>query len=252
MIYQSLNSKPQPKTSSVKIEGLVVCVGFSDILAYTLPNNKSLFNNLVVVTDTKDTDTERLCHIYNVKCVKTDIFYKEGAKFDKGAGINEGLKYLDLDGFVWLWDADIWIHPHSMKQLKKIHLNPQHLYGCDRILIESFKDWTEFIQMPDVFKDDWMLHLSNYKIGSRLTFHWQGEHWHCLGFTQIFNPKGSDIYNYPSNTDASQSDLIFSSLWHRSRRTFLPEIIVVHLEEGESMTGKTWKGRKDKNFKIQE
>ena len=155
MKYQSLNSKSQPKTSSVKIEGLVVCVGFSDILAYTLPNNKSLFNNLVVVTDTKDKDTERLCHIYNVKCIKTDIFYKEGAKFDKGAGINEGLKHLDLDGFVWLWDADIWIHPHSMKQLKKIHLNPQHLYGCDRILIESFKDWTEFIKMPDVFKDDW-------------------------------------------------------------------------------------------------
>ena len=70
MKYQSLNSKSQPKTSSVKIEGLVVCVGFSDILAYTLPNNKSLFNNLVVVTDTKDKDTERLCHIYNVKCIK--------------------------------------------------------------------------------------------------------------------------------------------------------------------------------------
>lgn len=239
---------PEP---SKKIECVTVCVNYSDILAYTLPNNRTLFNNYIVVTDKKDSATKRLCQIYNVKCIETDVFYG-GAKFDKGAGINEGLKHLDMDGYVVQLDADIWIHPQSFRQLKALTLNPQCIYGCDRIMIESFREWIRFLQMPDIYQGDWILMLDKFKVGSRLSYYWQNEMWHVLGYFQLWNPSGSDVYNYPSYDDASQSDIIFSRNWHRTRRVFLPEVAVLHLEEGSSMTGKNWQGRNNKNFGINE
>lgn len=249
MNYQPVPSKTNLETKSFSVEAVVVCINYSDILAFTLPNNKAFFSKMVVVTDTKDLETKKLCDIYNVKCVQTDVFYKNGAKIDKGAGITEGLKHLSMDGFVCQLDADIWLHPYSMKLLNSLNLNPQFLYGCDRIMIESFKDWIDFFQLPDLYEDNWLLNLSKYTIGSRLVFNHTGDNWHVLGFFQMWNPKGSNVYTYPSNTDASQSDLIFSSKWHRSRRILIPELVAIHLEEGKSMTGKNWGGRATKNFK---
>lgn len=248
--YNFQDEKIQEKKDKYKIEAVIVCVNYSDILAHTLPNNKHLFNRIVVVTDTKDNDTKRICNIYNVKCVMTDVFYDNGNKIDKGAGISEGLKYLDLDGYIVQLDADIWVHPYSMKLLRDLNLNPQCLYGCDRIMIESFKSWSDFIQLPDIFRDNWLINLSKYKLGARISFNHTGDNWHCLGFFQMWNPNGSGITVYPSSDNVAQSDIIFSSLWHRSRRILMPEVIVVHLEEGVSMTGKNWNGRKEKNFKV--
>ncbi len=248
-MYHAVNSNKKENSVNTKIECVIVSINYSDILAYTLPNNRQLFNKVVVVTDTKDKDTKRLCDIYGVKCVQTDIFYENGNKIDKGAGITEGLKYLDMDGYVMQLDADIWIHPYSFKLLRSLKLNPQFLYGCDRIMIESFKDWSDFIQMPDIYKENWLIDLSRYTIGSRISFNHTGDNWHVLGFFQMWNPKTSGVYCYPSNNDVSQSDLIFSSSWHRSWRVLLPEVVVVHLEEGKSATGKNWLGRKSKNFK---
>jgi hypothetical protein len=72
----SLN--PAPLNSAVQIEAVVVCVNYSDFLAYTLPANRSQFNNMVVVTDTKDEATVAICNKYNVRCVQTDAFYGGG------------------------------------------------------------------------------------------------------------------------------------------------------------------------------
>ena len=36
------------------LEGIIVCVNYSDFLAHTLPYNKTHFDNLIVVTDTKE------------------------------------------------------------------------------------------------------------------------------------------------------------------------------------------------------
>lgn len=248
-MYLPVESNNKPNSKNTKIECVIVSINYSDILSYTLPNNKWLFNKIVVVTDTKDKDTKRLCDIYGVKCIQTDVFYSSGKKIDKGAGITEGLKHLDLDGYVVQLDADIWIHPYAMKLLRSLNLNPQCLYGCDRLMIESFNDWADFIVMPDIYKENWLINLSRFKLGARISFNHTGDNWHVLGFFQMWNPSTSGIYEYPSHNDVSQSDLVFSALWHRSRRILLPEVIVVHLEEGKSMTGSNWQGRKTQNFK---
>lgn len=234
------------------INCVIVCVNYADILAHTLPHNKQFFKRFLIVTDTKDEDTVKLCRNYQVEYIQTDIFYEKGNKFDKGAGINLGLNHLGIakskDWFLQM-DADIWLHPFAMKQLFALKLDESKVYGCDRIMVESFKDWVKFLQNPSIWNDDfWLMELSKFRIGSRLTFYWIGDFWNVLGFFQLWNPYGAEVWYYPSFNDASQSDIIFSQLWKRQDRLFIPEILVVHIEAEASETGKNWQGRATKLF----
>lgn len=230
------------------IEAVIVCVDYADVLAHTLPNNFKYFEKTVVVTHPTDFATKRICQIYGVEVVETELFYETGDIFNKGAAINEGLKHLSMNNWVLHLDADIWLHPFAIQQLNYLKLNPQFLYGCDRIMIESFVEWIKFLEMPDLYKENWLLELSNFKIGSRITQYYNGNMWQPLGFFQLWNPKGSNIYEYALNTDASKSDIEFASKWNRGRKSLIPEVIAIHLEEGESQSGSNWKGRTTPKF----
>ena len=222
-------------------------MNYSDILSHTLSRNKEYFD-ITVITTPEDKKTQRLCEIYGVRCLKTNAFYD--GDFNKGKAINEAIQTLCLTPDTWVLhlDADIWLHPQAIQSLYSLKLNPLNLYGVDRIMIESFREWSNFVSMPDVYEGNWLLNLSRFKVGSRITQYWSGQNWQVLGFFQLWNPFWSNIYHYPSSNDSSQSDIVFSSLFKRENRILLPEVMAVHLENGESQTGKNWKGRKVLNF----
>ena len=88
------------KMGKLHVEGVIVCVNYSDMLAHTLAAAKAQFNRLVVVTDTKDDATKNLCEYHHVECVRTDVFYENGDKFNKGKAINAGLARLSRKGWV--------------------------------------------------------------------------------------------------------------------------------------------------------
>lgn len=231
------------------LEAVIVSVNYSDILAHTLSHNKQFFDKIVVVTDTKDYLTYNLCKNLQVECIQTDVFYNKGSKFDKGAGITEGLKRLSQSDWVVQMDADIWLHPFCMTQLRHLNLSAANIYGCDRIMIESFNDWIKFLNEPNVWNPDfWMLNIDKFKIGSRLTFYWNGDAWNVLGFFQMWHPSMTGMNTYPSFNDASSSDIVFSQMWPRQRRVLIPELLAVHIEQGQSQTGKNWKGRTNLDF----
>lgn len=58
------------------LEAVTVCVDYSDILALTIPYNKSVIDNWVIVTSTADKKTQGLCDYHKVKCITTDVFYE--------------------------------------------------------------------------------------------------------------------------------------------------------------------------------
>ena len=234
-----------------ELHAVVVCVNYADFLAHTLPNNFKYFNSYTVVTDTKDKETKRICEIYGVKCIQTDAFYENGAKFNKAKGINAGINSLDINPISWVLhlDADIWLHPLAMNTLRSLYLDPRKLHGCDRIMLESYKDYADFVTNPDIYKNDWLINLSRYKIGARITQYWQGEHYQVLGFFQLWNPHFSKIRNYPEESNgADKTDLQFSKKWDRSQRNLIADFIAVHLENEISQTGSNWYGRKTKRF----
>mgnify|MGYP007095246455 CR=1 FL=1 len=54
------------------LECVTVCVNHADILRITIPQNRHLFDNWVIVTSPEDKETQDLCKYYKVHHVVTD------------------------------------------------------------------------------------------------------------------------------------------------------------------------------------
>jgi hypothetical protein len=234
----------------MKLEAVIVCVNYSDFLSHTLPSTKNQFDNLVVVTDLKDLETKKLCEYYNVKCIQTDVFYENGDTFNKGKGINEGLRHLDQNGWVLHIDADIYLPPQTRTILENLPLDSSKIYGADRLMCPSYEEWKLFESSPTPIQDSWIfVHLTRFPVGVRLceykTYHGGYE---PIGYFQLWNPLVSNIFTYPNKHGfADRTDVLHCKKWPRAKRELLPEIIVIHLES-ESGFGLNWKGRTTAQF----
>ena len=239
------------------LEGLVICVDYSDFLAHTLPHNKTHFDNLIVVTDTKDEKTKKLCEFHHVRCVQTDIFYENGNSFNKGAAIDYGLSLLENKDWVIHLDADIYLPPLTRSILENIPLETHKIYGADRLMCPSYEKWTEFLNDPQKIQEGWVyIHMDAFPIGVRLAeYNNKDAGYEPIGYFQLWNPKGSGVFNYPTEHDyCDRTDVLHCKKFARKDRELLPEIIVIHLEsEGLSVgsMGKNWKGRKTRLFESQ-
>jgi glycosyltransferase involved in cell wall biosynthesis len=236
------------------LEGIIICVNYSDFLSHTLPHNKSQFDNLIVVTDKKDEKTKWLCEYYNVRCLQTDIFYENGDKFNKGAAINEGLKHLSRKGWVLHLDSDIYLPPKTRNILNNLELDPYKIYGADRLMCPSYEKWMEFLDNPLKIQEGWVyVHLNAFPIGVRLAeYENKNAGWEPLGYFQLWNPMHSGVHGYPTEHGfADRTDVLHAKKWERKHRELLPEIVVIHLDsEGLTVNqmGKNWYGRKTNLF----
>lgn len=233
----------------MKIYAVTVCVNYSDFLAHTLPHNKHLFDRYVVVTDTKDHKTKKLCEHYNIHCVQTDVFYENGAIINKGKGINEGLKHLPKDGWCVHLDADIWLPPLTKEILGRIELDPSCIYGIDRMMCPTHDEWIKYQTDPKPIHEGWVfVHPTAFPMGVRIA-QYKGEGYLPIGFFQMWNPAGSGVYEYPDAHGAvDRSDVIFAKRWKRSKRGFIPEVIGIHLDSENADMGTNWEGRKTARF----
>lgn len=236
------------------LEAVIVCVNYSDFLAHTLPFNKVHFDRLVVVTDRKDDKTKKLCEYHHVECVQTDAFYAEGSKFNKGKGINAGLNVLSRKGWVLHLDADIYLPPLTRKILENIELDPQYLYGIDRMMCPTYKEWVKFIENPRLTHEGWIyIHPNIFPMGVRIA-EYMSKGYEPIGFFQLWNPITARIFWYPEEHGAAdRTDVQFAKKWHRGKRALIPEIIGIHLDS-EALNlkemGKNWNGRKTELFKL--
>ena len=237
---------------SLYLEAVTVCVDYSDFLAHTLPHNKQMFDNYVVVTDKKDTKTKLLCEHYKVKCIQTDAFYENGDKINKGKGINEGLKELSKTGWVLHIDADIYLPPLTRDILEKIPFDPKGLYGVDRMMCPSYEEWQEYVNDPKPLHESWVyVHMTAFPVGVRIAQYY-GEGYYPIGYFQMWNPRGSGVFNYPKVHGAvDRSDVIFAKSFQRQNRHLIPELTCIHLDS-ENLNlkdmGKNWDGRKTAQF----
>lgn len=238
------------------IEAVVVCVNYSDFLAYTLPANKSQFNNMVVVTDTADMGTVSLCEKYNVRCIQTDAFYENGEKFNKAAGINVGLQALQRKEWVVHLDADIFLPPLTRYILEKTPLDRFKIYGIDRLMCSSYDDWIEYAEGPRSVHEHWAFtHLNLFPTGSRLVQY--GDYldedvpdgWVPIGFFQMWYPSATNTHVYPGQHGAAdRTDVLHAKQYNRAHRELIPELVAIHLDSEEVAMGTNWSGRKTARF----
>jgi hypothetical protein len=242
------------------VEAVVVCVNYADFLAHTLPASKGLFNNMVVVTDLGDADTARVCNKYNVRCIQTNAFYANGEGFNKGAGINEGLKALNLKGWVVQMDADIYLPPLTRHIMDRLPLQQNKIYGIDRLMCQSYDDWMFYREdWPSVHELWTFAHLNAFPAGSRIVQY--GDYledgvppdgWVPIGFFQLWHPGASGIRSYPDqHAAADRTDVLHAKKFDRTHRELIPELVAIHLESAKVDMGENWNGRRTPRFAYQ-
>lgn len=228
------------------MKGIVVSVGFDDLLGVTLPENAKHFDEVCVVTSPDDVRTQAVvAHVENAVAYTTDAFYREGATFNKGRAIEEVIESLgrwDI-GWLCLFDADILMPAPlrvkgSLMNLKGAEvfawdmmlpelaeeLEPRFLYGPHRRNLTAIEQWKDYVdpktwgtlpRAPDLEHGGYF-HLFHTKDPVLANAPWYGVVWkHAAG--------------YDSN---------FIAKWPREKHLRLP-FEVLHLGED----GKNWWGR---------
>ena len=207
-----------------KIDVIIVSVDYNDFLPITLENNIKIFDSITVVTSINDEECQKICQKFNVNCVVTERMYENGAKFNKGKAINEGIKSLLNPNWILLIDADIIVPESFTESFKDNYTNINSLYVCNRIM---FKEYESYL--------DW-------KSGSGLKS--QVSTLNGIGYFQLFNINSNClqkiIYSETSN-NASRSDIYF-----KNRFTEKVDLKIESIHLGISY--QNWNGRKTPEF----
>ncbi len=189
------------------MKGIVVCVNYDDLLSITLNRNMRHLEECVVVTSPEDERTQRLvASIPSTRCFITDAFYRNGAKFNKGAAIEEAFDALGRDGWILIWDADILL-PDSLPMPS---LNPEMMYGAPRRLLNDPKRW------------DKSLNWKSLQLSRETGY---------PGYFQLFHGStlaGVRPWYAVHSIHAATGDAHFEGHWPANRKTHLP-FEVLHL-----------------------
>ena len=251
---RDINSKhPRTKPTGNRFELLQVCVNHADFLEHTLPHNKQFFDNVVIVTSFEDKATHNVCRYNNVECVKTDVFFEDGADFAKAHGINLGLAHLKYADHILHADADILLPGDFRNLVFSYPIQKDVIYGADRINIVGRKAYEELIRTHYVmhqYRDKFLSEVPpESERGARLIHKEMG--YVPIGFFQLFHGDylRKHQLRYPDNqVTAERTDVLFSLQWPRAKRILLPTATVFHLESERSNQGTNWHGRKSKPF----
>ena len=201
-----------------KLDVVIVSVNYNDFLLISLENNLKVFENITVVTSSSDFMCQMICEKFKVNCIVTDIMYEDGAVFNKGKAINEGIRSITEPDYILLLDADIVV----MEEIDVDSLEDDVLYTSNRYMVPNFDLYQSYISGL-VSKDDVFLLEGN----------------NGLGFFQLFN-YGMNA-EYPEySTDAADDDFIFRDSFDLKKGI---EKVVIHLGKDSN-----WKGRKSKSF----
>ena len=231
----------------MKIEAVIVCVNYADFLAETLPHNLPHFDRTLVITAPHDLETQELCRKLSTPYYATNIFYKNGERFNKARGIDFGLGYLRDNEWVVHLDADTYLPPMTRRWLESRPLDRESIYGIDRVDCVGYEPWKTYLVNRDM-QHDYMcrVHVPPFPMLDRIAIRDYGGYV-PIGYFQMWH--GSLGRRYPiARGDAEHSDVLHAIQWDEGRRHLIPEIIGIHLQSQRSSLGANWKGRTTKRF----
>lgn len=185
----------------MKVEAILTCVGADSLRMFKFTSfySLSLFDNFIVSTTPDDLDTQQFCKERKIDCVVTDLFTKNGAKFNKGGGINESIKRLKYNDYICHLDGDIVIKPSNFRYILERECQDKELfYGCRRIMVDN---WKQFNQILTEELDDSKL----------LTYPGVG-----FGYFQLWHYNSLPMrlgYRYPDSYGTGESDWQWRNLW---------------------------------------
>lgn len=208
------------------MRAITVCVDYHDYLAITLPYNIGHFEEVWVVTAPSDPATIELCDRFQrdflpVKVVVTNLFYKDGALFNKWLALEHALDKMDRHGWLCLMDADV-LWPRTIPHWR---LDQGCLYTPMRRMCNDLNSRTV---LPD--ERGWV----------QFPLHPQQREW--AGYTQVFHADdpvlGPAPWHQTNWKHAGGADSFFQEKWPQSKK-LRPPFEVLHL----GPSGQNWCGR---------
>jgi hypothetical protein len=240
----------------VLLEALTVCVNYGDFLAVAAQHNRALFDRWLVITTPEDEETREVCRQYNLDTLITREGIVPGSEFNRGLLIERGLQQLSTNSWRWNLDSDVILPSHTRQALQLAQLDPEAIYGFDRIMVRSWNDWVRLRDsgyLSQQFRSTYEVHFPpGFDIGLRWVVPHSG--WVPTGFSQLWHAssehwRGTRVKSYPSNQNSSShTDVRHSLQWDRRQRHLLPEIITIHLESEPCPFGTNWQQRKSQRF----
>jgi hypothetical protein len=208
-----------------ELRALLVSVDYSDLLSKTLPYNRHHFKEVMVVTSLRDLASAAIAEQNDAEVYCTNLFYKDGAKFNKWRALEKALDYFGRHGILCIMDADV--------------LWPKVIMGGH----EDFKHGQ--LYSPLRHMAPWPLDESGIQIPSEISWgrfpiHRNINEW--AGYTQIFHASDPALGQPPWHdvtwSHAGGADSFFQRKWSKENkvRTLWN---VLHLGE----PGINWQGR---------
>ena len=203
------------------MNAITVCVEYGDSLKATLPENARHFEKVIVVTALQDVETIKIVQgVENAWLWVTDAFTRDGAMFNKGRALEEGLRLLKPQGWTVIFDADT-LMPDAMDFSQ---IEPGNLYSPYRRLLAAVglladaPRWEKFEEGPEKRTGEFG------------------------GYFFLFHAEDPVLKTrpwYPTRwTHAGGSDTEFAEKWPAERRKRLP-FEVLHM----GPLGQNWCGR---------
>ncbi len=238
----------------MRVEAITVCIGYGDFLKETARANRSLVDDLVVVTSPDDHETRGVCKEMSIRHVLSEEHRRDGP-FNKARLIQRALDQIGARDWILHLDADVVLPRGFRCYLDWAHLDERTIYGADRCNVVGWEAWRAIRDAGG-----W----DNHRYGCVQCFHNAGSvggrHVPCLhgyvpiGFFQLWHgsamiDRGFHQKRYPLNHgDAARTDVQFALQWDRRYRQLLPEVIVLHLESEQAAQGANWCGRTTRAF----
>lgn len=194
----------------MNINGVVVCVDYSDYLSKSIDRWARGLDRLLVVTNFTDEDTRKLCSFHRCEVFQTAAFYRNSAVFNKGAAISEAVEACSvLEDWVLFFDADV-IPPDDWREIVEAKgCEVGNLYGAQRVMEDGSKNRSDDFELA--------------------------------GYFQLFHADDANVQRSPlldcSWRHAGGVDSEFQSRWQVSQKRRLP-ITLLH----QGMHGRNWWG----------
>lgn len=236
---------------ALRLEAVVTCVGFDDLLDVTLGLNHPHLDTAIVVTTHEDHRTQKVARKHGATCVQTDLFRKKGRGLNKGAAINAGFDHFQYHGWRLHLDADIALPDNFRRMIfNNTHLDQNAIHGADRIDVVG-RDELRAVRRglrsdPQHSHRAFVSPRHTRPISPRYVDTLRG--YVPIGFFQLWHARTQKPYPYSLGT-AAHDDVMFAASWPESHRRHLPTVMCYHLCAREPKLGENWNGeRKQPRF----
>lgn len=211
----------------INLKVVTTCVNYTDYLLHTLPYNKSMYEDLTVISSPEDKDTHYLCEKYNTPVLTMPGLGKLGREFNWVGAYNYFLS-IYKNCWIIITDSDVFLPPRLNTYLDNLDLSDTSgdtIYYTSRVYLpmdyEKIYDNIEIAKKAERFDN----------LG------WSIIPPHCWGYFMLFYNNSTNIKKWTFN------DVVFGELF--TNKIILPiELSVAHIPHGTwSDWGKNFNGR---------